>query len=119
RAPTAPPLPSGAVPDRGLARGRPVGELKPPRRPTPAAGAGDVPFVAHFVTPRNMKRRKPVACLLSACRRKSAARVRGRIAQRGGGGAVGGPMRSRGRRASGAPGWAAPTGRRGGGPGAA
>src|SRR5439155_13290109 len=40
-----------------------------------------------FVTPRNMKRRKPIACLLSACRRQacgthagpnSAARRRGR-----------------------------------------
>ena len=39
-APTAPPLPCCAVPDRGLPRGRPAGKLKPPRRPTPAAGAG-------------------------------------------------------------------------------
>src|SRR5206468_7198356 len=56
-------------------RAPPAGELKPPRRaqhPQPAqvqGGAGEVPFVAHFVMPRNMKRRKPIACLRSACRR--------------------------------------------------
>src|SRR5436189_5251097 len=42
------------------------------QHPQPAqvqGGAGNVPFVARFVTPRNMKRRKPIAYLLSACRR--------------------------------------------------
>src|SRR5205823_13961516 len=42
------------------------------QHPQPAqvqGGAGEVPFVARFVTPRNMKRRKPIAYLLSACRR--------------------------------------------------
>src|SRR5207249_9417883 len=39
-APTAPPLPCCAVPDRGLPPRAARGRAKPPRRPTPAAGAG-------------------------------------------------------------------------------
>src|SRR5437773_1809879 len=76
-APTAPPPPCCAVTDRGFparaARG--LGR-RDAQRPQPApvqGGAGEVPFVAHFVTPRNMKRRKPIACLRSACRRKRCA----------------------------------------------
>src|SRR5207253_2039667 len=45
-----------------------------PKTRKPAQGQGgtrDVLFVAHFVRPRNMKRRKPIACLLSACQRKT------------------------------------------------
>src|SRR5207237_2086916 len=71
---------------------RPAGELRrrdaqPPQPAQVQGGAGEVPFVAHFVTPRNMKRQKSIACLLSACRRqtcgtragpKSAAGRRGR-----------------------------------------
>src|SRR3989442_6933044 len=91
-APTAPPLPCCAVTDRGVPRaGGP--RARPPLRPAPAAGTGSrrrrrgpIPSRT-FVTPRNMKRRKPIACLLSACRRqtggthagpKSAAGRRGR-----------------------------------------
>src|SRR5205814_1512047 len=112
-APTAPPLPCCAVPDRGLSPRAARGRAKPPRRPTPVAaqvqgGAGDVPFVAHFVTPRNMKRRKPIACLLSACRRQTCGTRASRMAQRGGGGAVGAPMRRRARRPIEAPHSAAP-----------
>src|SRR5439155_263691 len=59
-----------------------------PRRPlAPAAGA---------------------ACLLSACRRKTRRTRAGRIAQRGGGGAVGAPMRRRARPPIEAPDSAAP-----------
>src|SRR6266436_6069411 len=61
-----------------------------------------------FVTPRKMTRRKPIACLISACRRKTCRTRAGRIAQRGGGGAVAAPMRRRGRRPIEAPGSAAP-----------
>src|SRR5207244_3755170 len=50
---------------------------RPPLRPAPAAGTGSrrcrrglIPSRS-FVTPRNMKRRKPIACLLSACRRQT------------------------------------------------
>src|SRR6266487_1789193 len=39
-APTAPPLPCCAVPDRGLPPRAARGRAKPPQRPTPAAGAG-------------------------------------------------------------------------------
>src|SRR2546422_70142 len=66
---------------------------RPPLRPAPAAGTGFKAAqarshsVALFVTPRNMKRRKPIACLLSACRRQTCGTRAGpRIAQRGGGG---------------------------------
>src|SRR5205814_1332682 len=41
------------------------------QHPQPAqvqGGAGNGPFVARFVTPRHMKRRKPIAYLLPACR---------------------------------------------------
>src|SRR5439155_710248 len=69
---------SRAAPCRtaGSPRGRPAGELsrrdaQHPQTAQVQGGAGDVPFVAHFVTRRNMKRRKPIACLLSACRRKT------------------------------------------------
>src|SRR5437660_3886851 len=55
-----------------------------------------------------MKRRKPIACLISACRRKTCRTRAGRIARRGGGGAVAAPMRRRGRRPIEAPGSAAP-----------
>src|SRR5439155_20571952 len=60
----------------GSPRGRAEGELgrRDAQRPQPAqvqGGAGDVAFVVHFVTPRNMKRRRPIACLPSACRRKT------------------------------------------------
>src|SRR5207247_2254069 len=48
-----------------------------------------------FVTPRKVRRRKPIARLTSACRRKTCRTRAGRIAQRGGGGAVGAPMRRR------------------------
>ena len=73
--------------------------------PQPAqvqGGAGDVPFVAHFVRPRNMKPRKPIACLRSACRRttcgtrarpNSAAGRRGRRRSAYGGAARGGRSR--------------------------
>src|SRR5207247_9519464 len=45
-APTAPPLPCCAVTDRGIAaRGR---RARPRRRRAPAAGAGEVPLVAHL-----------------------------------------------------------------------
>src|SRR5205823_3814941 len=70
-APTAPPLPCCAVPDRGLPP-RASLSRRDAQHPQPAqvqGGAGNVPFVARFVTPRNMKRRKPIAYLLSACRR--------------------------------------------------
>src|SRR5207249_5158325 len=43
-----------------------------------------------------MKRRKPIAYWISACRRKTCRRRAGRMAQRGGGGAVAAPMRRRG-----------------------
>src|SRR6267142_3443150 len=71
-APTAPPLPCCAVTDRGF-RARAARGLgrRSAQRPQPAqvqGGAGEVPFRrAPFVTPRSMKRRKPIACLLSAC----------------------------------------------------
>src|SRR5712691_10765234 len=72
---TAPPLPCCAVTDRGF-RARAARGLGR-RRPAPVAGAGSrwrgrgpIPSRT-FVTPRNMKRRKPIACLLSACRRKT------------------------------------------------
>src|SRR2546426_6660602 len=55
-----------------------------------------------------MKRRKPIARWISACRRKTCRTGAGRIAQRGGGGAVAAPMRRRGRRPIEAPGSAAP-----------
>src|SRR6266851_1814463 len=55
-----------------------------------------------------MKRRKPIACWISACRRKTCRTRAGQIAQRGGGGAVAAPMRRRGRRPIEAPGSAAP-----------
>src|SRR5207245_7989306 len=55
-----------------------------------------------------MKRRKPIACWISACRRKTCRTRAGRIARRGGGGAVAAPMRRRGRRPIEAPGSAAP-----------
>ena len=55
-----------------------------------------------------MKRRKPIARWISACRRKTCRTRAGRIAQRGGGGAVAAPMRRRGRRPIEAPGSAAP-----------
>src|SRR5206468_10826926 len=61
-----------------------------------------------FVTPRKVRRRKPIACLIAACRRKTCRTRAGRIAQRGGGGAVAAPMRRRGRRPIEAPGSAAP-----------
>src|SRR5204863_10081554 len=80
-----------AVTDRGFpvraARGLGGRDAQRPQPAPVQGGAGEVPFVAHFVTPRNMKRRKPIGCLLSACRRKrcgtrarpnSAARRRGR-----------------------------------------
>src|SRR5205809_402552 len=50
---------------------------RPPLRPAPAGGTGSrrrrrgpIPSRT-FITPRNMKRRKPIACLLSACRRQT------------------------------------------------
>src|SRR2546428_11122342 len=74
-APTAPPLPCCAVTDRGFparaARG--LGR-RSAQRPQPAQvhAAQARSHSSHtFVTPRNMKRRKPIACLLSACRRKT------------------------------------------------
>src|SRR5947208_9707657 len=70
-APTAPPLPCCAVTDRGSARGR--GRRDAPR-PQPAQVQA-APARSHssrtFVTPRNMKRRRAIACLLAACRRKT------------------------------------------------
>src|SRR5207244_1691795 len=70
-------LPCCAVTDRGSARG-----LGPPLRPAPAAAQVQAAQArSHssrtFVTPRNMKRRKPIACLLSACRRKTCGRRAG------------------------------------------
>src|SRR5205823_13156479 len=67
---------SAPVLRRAGPRASPAGERsrRDAQYPQPAqaqGGAGDVPFVAHFVTPRNMKRRKPIACLLSACRRQT------------------------------------------------
>src|SRR5207302_4857160 len=68
-APTAPPLPCGAVTDRGSARGR---GRRDAQRPQPAQVQA-APTRSHssrtFVTPRNMKRRRAIACLLAACRR--------------------------------------------------
>src|SRR5205809_538480 len=68
-APTAPPLPCCAVTDRGSARG--LGRRYAPR-PQPAQVQA-APARSHssrtFVTPRNMKRRRAIACLLAACRR--------------------------------------------------
>src|SRR5882724_3726146 len=70
------PLPCCAVTDRGFparaARG--LGR-RSARRPQPAQVSrrrrrGPIPSRT-FVTPRNMKRRKPIACLLSACRRQT------------------------------------------------
>src|SRR5438132_1476220 len=101
-----PRLPCCAVTDRGFtARGR---RARPRRRRAPAAGAGGSHSSRTFVTPRKTKRRKPIACLISACRRKTCRTRAGRIAQRGGGGAVAAPMRRRGRRPIEAPGSAAP-----------
>src|SRR5207249_6498492 len=103
---TAPPLPCCAVTDRGFtARGR---RARPRRRRAPAAGAGGSHSSRTFVTPRKMKRRKPIACLISACLRTTCRTRAGQMAQRGGGGAVAAPMRRRGRRPIEAPGSAAP-----------
>src|SRR2546426_3598600 len=75
-APTAPPLPCCAVTDRGFpahaARG--LGR-RSAQRPQPAQVSrrrrrGPIP-TRTFVTPRNMKRQKPIAGLLSACRRQT------------------------------------------------
>src|SRR5213596_3995216 len=59
----------------GSPRGRPAGEAAATpharsRRRFKAAQARS-PSSRTFVTPRNMKRRKPIACLLSACQRKT------------------------------------------------
>src|SRR6266850_1682249 len=105
-APTAPPLPCCAVTDRGFTARGP--RARPRRRRAPAAGAGGSHSSRTFVTPRKMKRRKPIACLLSACLRTTCRTRAGQIAQRGGGGAVAAPMRRRGRRPIEAPGSAAP-----------
>src|SRR5207249_2398647 len=80
-------------------------------RPQPAqvqGGAGGVPLVAHLRHAAENELTKPIACLISACRRKTCRTRAGRIARRGGGGAVAAPMRRRGRRPIEAPGSAAP-----------
>src|SRR6266704_657023 len=68
-APTAPPLPCCAVTDRGSARG--LGRRDAPR-PQPAqvqAAQARSHSSRTFVTPRNMKQRRAIACLLAPCRR--------------------------------------------------
>src|SRR5439155_7799272 len=63
-------------------------------RPQPAqvqGGAGEVPLVAHLR--HAAEDEAPIACWISACRRKTCRTRAGRIAQRGGGGAVAAPMR--------------------------
>src|SRR5439155_13676830 len=71
-----PPLPCCAVTDRGFpAQAAPGLGRRSAQRPQSAQVSrrrrrGLIPSRS-FVTPRNMKRRKPIACLLSACRRQT------------------------------------------------
>src|SRR5213595_3753193 len=68
---------SRAAPSRtaGSPRGRPAGQAAAPPRARSQrrfkAAQARSPSSRTFVTPRSMKRRKPIACLLSACRRKT------------------------------------------------
>src|SRR5213080_2288140 len=76
---------------------------------SPQGGAGEVTFVAHLRHAAEHEATKAHRLhALGASAKDVTARARGRIAQRGGGGAVGAPMRRRGRRPMEAPGSAAP-----------
>src|SRR5207249_9853457 len=76
---------------------------------SPQGGAGEVPFVAHLRHAAEHEATKAHRLhALGVSAKDVTARARGRIAQRGGGGAVGAPMRRRGRRPIEAPGSAAP-----------
>src|SRR5207247_6766781 len=73
---TAPPLPCCAVTDRRFfARAARGPGRRYAQRPQPAQARSHSSRT--FVTPRNMKRRRPIACLLSACRRKTCGRRAG------------------------------------------
>src|SRR5882724_3625278 len=71
-------------------------------------GADEVPLAARLRHAAEREATKADTPRLTSARRRKTYRARGRIAQRGGGGAVGAPMRRRARRPIEAPGRAAP-----------